>query len=168
MGRHWSRRTEILGARFRGGSLSCDRPPVTLAWLRSQACLDVNAIGFQDVLSHPLQSGRAINFQRRAPARCPSGEDQIRIASRVIGVKVRHKSHFQVTWFECRDASVDGRALSATNYAWPEVYEIRTVVNNNGGRRAGLDRGWACRCRGVPPSSGLYVRSAFDSSVVEH
>src|SRR5713226_8423924 len=103
-------------------------------------CLNVNPIRLQNVLGHGLQSSRTVHFERCAPAGGPSGQDEIRITSRVIGVEVRHKSYLQVGGLKCRDVPVENRRLGATDDARSEIDKIGAIVNNNGGRRTGTVR----------------------------
>src|SRR5262249_42791448 len=115
-------------------------PDNTLVSLRIRTCIDVNAIGLQDVLGHRVQSSRTIYFEWGAPTGSPSGEDQIRVASGMIGMEVRHKSYFQVGRFEGRDAPVEKSSLGATHDARSEIDKIGTIANNDGGRRTGTVR----------------------------
>src|SRR5215471_10271920 len=111
-----------------------------LVSLRICTCLNVNPIRLQDVLGHGLKSGRTVHFEGCAPTGSPSGKNEIRIASRVIGVEVGHKSYLQVRGLKCSDAPVENSGLSATYYARSEIHKIDAVVNNNGGRRTGTVR----------------------------
>ena len=81
------------------------------------SCLNVDPIRLQNVLGHGLESRRTIHFERCAPTGGPAGQDEIRIASRVIGVKVRRKSYLQVGGLKRRDVPVENSRLSATRVA---------------------------------------------------
>src|SRR5713226_194344 len=103
-------------------------------------CLNVNPIRLQNVLGHRLQSSRTVHFERCAPTGGPSGQDEIRITSRVIGVEVRDKSYPQVGGLKRRDVSVENSRLGATHDTWSEIHEIGAIVDNDGGRRTGTFR----------------------------
>src|SRR5260370_29614523 len=109
----------------------------TLVSLWVCAGLDVDAIGLQNVLGHRVQSGRTIYFERRAPTRSPSGKDQIRITSRVVGMKVRHKGHLQIAGFQLRDAPVKNSGLVAAPNARSEIDKIHTITAHDGRLRTG-------------------------------
>src|SRR5216684_5345682 len=112
----------------------------TLVSLWVCAGLNVDAIGLQNVLGHRAQSGWTIYFERCAPTRSPSSKDQIRITSRVVGMKVRHKGHLQIAGFQLRDAPVKNSGLGSTHNARPEIDKIGTIADHDGGRRTGTVR----------------------------
>src|SRR5205807_9343499 len=88
------------------------------------ACLNVNPIGLQNVLGHGLQSSGAVHIERCTPTGGPSGQDEIRITSCVIGVEVRRKSYFQVGRLKHRDVPVEDSRFSATHNTGSEIHEI--------------------------------------------
>src|SRR5260370_38389165 len=87
-------------------------------------CLNVGPIRPQNVLGHGLQSCRTVYFKRCAPAGGPSGQDEIPITSRVIGVQVCRKGYLQVGGLKLADVPVETSGLSATHDARREVDEI--------------------------------------------
>src|SRR5262249_15287652 len=68
---------------------------------------NVDPICLHNVLRHSLQSSWTVHFERCAPTGGPSGQDEIRITSRVIGVEVRHKSNLQVGGLKRCDVPVE-------------------------------------------------------------
>src|SRR5260370_16851851 len=94
-------------------------------------CLNVDPIRPQNVLGHGLQSCRTVYFERCAPAGGPSGQDEIRITSRVIGVEVRRKSYLQVGGLKRRDVPVENSRLGATHNTRSEIDKIAVLLNNN-------------------------------------
>src|SRR5215467_1865506 len=78
----------------------------TLVSLCICACLNVDPIRLQKMLGHGLKSSRTVHFEGCAATGSPSGQDKIRIASRVIGVEVGHKRYLQVGGLKRRDVPV--------------------------------------------------------------
>src|SRR5215467_14170679 len=109
----------------------------SLISFRIRAGLNVNPIRLQNVLGHGLQPSWTVHFQRRAPAGSPAGQDEIRVASRVVGVKVRHKSYLQVRGLKRRDAPIENGRLGATYNSRSEIDKIDAIVHNNGRRGTG-------------------------------
>src|SRR5258708_17359727 len=85
------------------------------------ACLIVNPIRLQEMLGHGLQSSWTVDFERRAPAGGPSGQDEIRITGRVIGVEVGHERYLQIGGLPRGDGPVENRRLVAANDTWSEI-----------------------------------------------
>src|SRR5690349_15775032 len=94
------------------------------------ARLDVDAVSLQNMFGHRLQTAWAVNLKRDCPARCPSTEDKVRVASSVIGMKMRHECHLEIARFNCWNFSFEGRGLGAAHNAWSEIDEVSTIINN--------------------------------------
>src|ERR1700730_7300941 len=122
-----------------------------------RACLDVDTIGLQDMFSHRLQTSWTINFERNCPARCPSTEDQIRIAGSVIGMQVRNECHFEIAGFHCRNFSVESSGLGAPHNAGSEINKISRFAHNNSSRGA-RPIGVGHRC---PRAEEHYLRACW-------
>jgi hypothetical protein len=84
-----------------------------------------------------LQTSWAVNFQRDGPARCPSTKYQVRVTSRVIGMKVRHERYSEISGFDCRKFSFEGCGFSAAHNTWSEIDEVSAIINDDCGSRTG-------------------------------
>src|SRR5215469_4473522 len=101
-----------------------DFPAVAITALVSlcvRTCLNVNPIRLQNVFGHGLQARRTIDLERYAPPGGPPRQDEVRIASRVIGVEVRHKSHLQV-------GRLDGRYVPVANSRLSAAHDSRSKI----------------------------------------
>src|SRR5437867_334720 len=112
----------------------------TLVSLWVGAGLDVYAICLQNVFGHRVQSGWTIYFERRAPTRSPSCEDQVRITSGVVRMEVRNKSYLQVAGFQLRDAPGKNSGLRSAHDTRAEIDKIDTIADHDGGSGAGTIR----------------------------
>src|SRR3984893_17795177 len=108
----------------------------TLVSVGIRTRLDVHAICLQYVLGHRLQTTWPIDLEPDCTAGCPSTKDQVRVASSVIGMKVRHECHFEISGFDCRNVSLEGCGLSAAHNTRSEIDEVSAIINNDGGGRA--------------------------------
>src|SRR5215470_192924 len=107
--------------------VSVDSPAIrdgALVSLRIHASVDVNAIGLKDVLGHRAQPSGPVYLERSVPARRPSGKNQIRIASCVIGMEVRHKRHLQIGELKYRNAPLEKSGFGATHDTETEIDQI--------------------------------------------
>src|SRR5215813_10877657 len=71
------------------------------------ARLYIDAVGFNDVFGHGLDSLWAIDLQWHPSSYGPRAEDKVGIANRVIRVQMSNEGYFQICGFECFDSFVN-------------------------------------------------------------
>src|SRR5215471_1803682 len=81
----------------------------------TSTCLDIDLVCLQYVLGHGLESGRTVDFERPAPAGCPSGQDEIGIPRGVIGMQVSDKRYFDVCRLQRRNVALENGRFGATH-----------------------------------------------------
>ena len=99
------------------------------------ARLDVNTVGFEEMLSHSLEALGAIDLERDTTPNRPRGEDQVWVTDRMVRVKVGNERDAQPRRFECLDTFVEKRCVSAPHYSSTKVNEVGGVVDDDCRRR---------------------------------
>ena len=139
-------------------------------------CLEIVAVGFQQVLGHGLDTAGAVNLQWNAPSEHPGRKNQIRVADRVIGMQVRHEGHAQLDGVQRRDALVDDCRLCPAHDPAPKStrYAVSlTTTAVDGPERSGSAGGFPVPRRtscvqldaggaGRRWAAGLVVKSAIE------
>src|SRR5262249_35491617 len=63
-------------------------------------------------------------------------EDEIRIATRMIGMEMGHKSHLEIAGFDCRYTALEGSGFGAAYDARSEIDKVSPIINSDNGGRA--------------------------------
>src|SRR5688572_30573053 len=98
------------------------------------------------MVGHGFETFWTIDFQRYATAHGPGREDQVRIADRVVRVKVGDKGDPQFYRFQSFDTFIQKSGAGPSYDARPEVHKVGGLIYN--------DR--SCRSRAI----GCWPRSA--------
>src|SRR5206468_542185 len=88
-------------------------------------CLDVDTVGLEEVVGHALEAFGSVDFQWHPTPDGPGREDQVRVANRMVGVKVGDECHPQLCRLERLDTFVEKCGTGAPHNAGPEVHEVR-------------------------------------------
>ena len=91
---------------------------------------DVLVPRVNQMVGHRFQAARSVHLQRVRSSEDPGREDEIGVAHRVIGMKVRDKRDLQILRPDCRDAFRRRRG-GAAHDPRSEIDEICAVVDDN-------------------------------------
>src|SRR5512144_702283 len=97
--------------------------------------VDIDPPRLHDVLRHRLEPARPEHAQGTFPALDPRGEDEVRVADRVIGMEVRDERRPETNWSQPLHTPFE-RRFGAPDDARSNVDEIWRAGDDDRGRRA--------------------------------